>query len=107
MKITPNELNSVSKYQSLITPNKSIEEKEETKETKGSSFADTMNGFLHEVNKMQNDSSEMTESFIKGEDVNLHDVMIAGQKAKTTFQLLIELRNKGLDLYREIQRMQV
>ena len=104
MKIIPNELNSVSKYQSLITPNKSIEAKEESQET---SFSSTMNNFLQEVNKTQNDASDMTERFIKGEDIDLHDVMIASQKAKTTFQLLIELRNKGLDLYREIQRMQV
>lgn len=49
----------------------------------------------------------MTERLIKGEPVELHDVMIASQKARTAFQLLLELRNKGLDLYREVNRMQV
>jgi flagellar hook-basal body complex protein FliE len=39
--------------------------------------------------------------------VDIHDVMIAAQKSKTAFQLLMELRNKGLDLYREVLRMQI
>jgi len=49
----------------------------------------------------------MTESFIKGEPVDIHDVMITVEKAKTSFELLMELRNKGLDLYREVLRMQI
>lgn len=49
----------------------------------------------------------MSERFIKGEAVDLHDVMIAAEKAKTSFQLLMEMRNKALDLYREAMRIQV
>ena len=33
--------------------------------------------------------------------------MITAEKAKTSFELLMELRNKGLDLYREVMRIQV
>jgi flagellar hook-basal body complex protein FliE len=70
-------------------------------------FADTVKQFIDDVNKMQIDSSEQTERLIKGEPVDIHDVMITAQKARTSFQLLMELRNKGLDLYREVMRMQV
>jgi flagellar hook-basal body complex protein FliE len=44
---------------------------------------------------------------VVGEEVDLHEVMIAVEKAKTSFDLLMEIRNKTIDAYREIMRMQV
>jgi len=44
---------------------------------------------------------------VGGEAVDLHEVMVAVEKAKTSFDLLMEIRNKALDAYREIMRMQV
>ncbi|MBP7215022.1 MAG: flagellar hook-basal body complex protein FliE [Candidatus Kapabacteria bacterium] len=70
-------------------------------------FADALRGFVGDVNNQQIESKNMTESFIKGEPVDIHDVMITVEKAKTSFELLMELRNKGLDLYREVLRMQI
>jgi len=70
-------------------------------------FSDTLNGFIKDVDSLQKESATMTEKFIKGEPVDIHDVMISAEKAKTSFQLLMEVRNKFLDLYREVLRMQV
>lgn len=70
------------------------------------SFGSFVKEIITDVNEAQVDSYDMTDAFIKGEPVELHDVMIAANKAKTSFQLLVELRNKGLDLYREVMRMQ-
>ncbi len=70
-------------------------------------FSSTLGGLMEEVNNLQLDSKDMTERFIKGEPVDLHDVMISAEKAKTGFQLLMEMRNKFLDLYKEVSRMQV
>ncbi len=70
-------------------------------------FSDTLNDFMGDINRLQVESAESTEKLIKGEPVDIHDVMISSQKARTSFQLLMELRNKGLDLYREVLRMQV
>lgn len=72
----------------------------------GSGFAETLKGFIGEVNSLQKESAQKSESFIRGEPIELHDVMIASNKASTSFQLLLELRNKGVDLYREVSRMQ-
>jgi flagellar hook-basal body complex protein FliE len=47
----------------------------------------------------------MTKDFIMGKDVELHEVMIAGEKAKTTLELLMEIRNKAVDMYKELIRM--
>ncbi|HRS01636.1 MAG TPA: flagellar hook-basal body complex protein FliE [Bacteroidota bacterium] len=70
-------------------------------------FTDALKGFVADVNNQQIESKNATESFIKGEPVDIHDVMITVEKAKTSFELLMELRNKGLDLYREVLRMQI
>ena len=76
-------------------------------ESDGPSFTNTLKEFISDVNALQKDSAKQTERLIKGEPVDIHDVMIATEKAKTSFELLLELRNKALDLYREVTRMQV
>ncbi len=73
----------------------------------GETFADTLKEFAGDVNAQQVESGDATERMIKGEPIDIHDVMIAAEKAKTSFQLLLELRNKALDLYREVIRIQV
>ena len=63
--------------------------------------------FVKDVNKDQMTSKAKTADFIQGEnDVELHEVMVAGQKAKTSLEMLMQVRNKALDMYREITRMQ-
>jgi len=70
------------------------------------SFAAFIKEIVSDTNEMQIDAGTKTDMFIKGDPIDIHDVMIASNKAKTSFQLLLELRNKGLDLYREVSRMQ-
>lgn len=76
-------------------------------ELKQESFVDSLKGFIGEVNESQMESADNTAKFVKGEPIDLHDVMISAEKAKTTFQLLLELRNKSLDTYRELIRIQI
>jgi flagellar hook-basal body complex protein FliE len=71
------------------------------------SFAETLMGFVGDVQQLNEESSTLTKQMIQGEQVDLHDVMIASEKAKTSMNLLLELRNKGLDLYRELIRTPV
>jgi flagellar hook-basal body complex protein FliE len=80
---------------------------EEPKETRTNNFTDTLGEFVRDVNALQKESGDMTEKMLKGEPVDIHDVMIASEKAKTSFQLLVEMRNKFVDMYHEILRMQV
>lgn len=70
-------------------------------------FTNTLKEFVSDVNTYQQESASIEEKFIKGEPVDLHDVMISAEKAKTTFQLLSEIRNKFMDLYQVVSRMQV
>jgi len=77
------------------------------KSPKEETFSDSLKELIQDVNSLQKDSTNLTEKMIKGEPVDLHDVMIASEKAKTGFQLLLEIRNKFLDMYQEVSRMQV
>lgn len=70
-------------------------------------FTDTVKEFINDVNTFQINSADLNEKLIKDEPVDLHNVMISAEKAKTSFQLLIEIRNKFLDMYQTINRMQV
>jgi flagellar hook-basal body complex protein FliE len=62
---------------------------------------------IGDVNKAQMDASKSTQSFVNGDGIEIHDVMIAGEKAKTSLQLLMEIRNKTVDMYRELTRMSI
>ncbi|GAB4364500.1 MAG: flagellar hook-basal body complex protein FliE [Calditrichia bacterium] len=71
------------------------------------SFKDTLSQFLHNVNEMQGEAKEATEAFLRGDITDLHQVTIAAQKARLSLELLLEIRNKMMDSYQEIMRMQI
>ena len=69
-------------------------------------FGNILTDFIGDVNKSSLNASKLTDDFINGKDIQLHKVMIAGEKAKTNLELLIEIRNKTVDMYKELTRMQ-
>lgn len=71
------------------------------------SFSETLTQAIQDVNSLHTEAGKAVEKMVSGEAVDLHEVMIAVEKAKTSFELLMEVRNKTLDMYREIMRMQV
>lgn len=76
-------------------------------ETASSSFADMLQGKLDEVNNAQLNSDSVTESFIKGEGPDIHEVMLAGEEAKMSMELAVQIRNKFVEAYQELNRTQV
>jgi flagellar hook-basal body complex protein FliE len=70
-------------------------------------FENVLTDFIGSVNQDQINSNTITKDFILGGDVELHEVMIAGEKAKTSLELLMEIRNKSIDMYKELTRMQI
>ncbi|MBN6887160.1 flagellar hook-basal body complex protein FliE [Cytobacillus horneckiae] len=71
------------------------------------SFAEYLKNSIETVNDAQIKSDQMTEKLARGENVDLHDVMIASQKASVSVQLTMEVRNKAVEAYQEVMRMQV
>ena len=71
------------------------------------SFSSFLKDSIEKVNETQIQSDLLTEKLALGQDVDLHEVMIASQKANVTLQLTLEIRNKAVEAYQEMMRMQV
>ncbi|MFH1844476.1 MAG: flagellar hook-basal body complex protein FliE [bacterium] len=72
-----------------------------------SSFADTLRNAVDEVNELSAHRQRMVEGMISGEVTEVHDVMMASEEASLAFELMLEIRNKLLDAYKEVMRMSV
>ncbi|MFP6722038.1 MAG: flagellar hook-basal body complex protein FliE [Candidatus Poribacteria bacterium] len=73
----------------------------------GVSFKKLLQNNLNKVNEMQLLSHQESIKFATGESDNLHELMITLEEAKLALQLAVEIRNKILDAYQEILRMQI
>ena len=62
---------------------------------------------ISDTNALQVQSDVMTEKLVRGEDVDLHNVMITAQKASISLNATMEVRNKVIEAYQEIMRMPV
>ncbi|NMA91282.1 MAG: flagellar hook-basal body complex protein FliE [Amphibacillus sp.] len=62
---------------------------------------------LNQLNQTQIESAQKTEMLVNGEIDQLHDVMIAAQKASLSMSLAVEVQSKVIDAYNEIMRMQI
>jgi len=70
-------------------------------------FKDILFDALNNVNTLEQESAKMTEDFIAGRTDDIHSVLIAAEKASISLQFIMEVRNKVLDAYQEIMRMQI
>ncbi|MBA4252235.1 MAG: flagellar hook-basal body complex protein FliE [Chlorobiaceae bacterium] len=70
-------------------------------------FNNVFTELVDSVKTSQAESSQLLQEYASGGPVELHEVLIAGAKSKTNFELLMEIRNKGIDMYRELIRMPV
>ncbi|MGM0600529.1 MAG: flagellar hook-basal body complex protein FliE [Candidatus Rifleibacteriota bacterium] len=68
-------------------------------------FLDSFQTAIGEVDQLGKTSEKLTQDAVLGRVDNLHDVMIAAEKAKTAMNLTIEVRGKALEAYKEIMRM--
>lgn len=70
-------------------------------------FGSLLSGLVQDVNQKQNVATEAVKGLIGGENVSLHQAVIAMEEANVSFQLMVEVRNKVLDAYQELMRMQM
>jgi flagellar hook-basal body complex protein FliE len=84
-----------------------IDTPESTDNSSGLSFADTLKEKLDEVNNQQVAGDTATEAFIKGDNVDVDQVMIAASEAQQSLQMAVQVRNKLVDAFQEINRMQL
>jgi flagellar hook-basal body complex protein FliE len=70
-------------------------------------FADMLSNALKQVNELQGSSDQEINRILAGDMNDVHSAMIAIQKAGLSFQMLMQVRNKLVEAYQEVMRMQV
>jgi flagellar hook-basal body complex protein FliE len=73
----------------------------------GESFAHVLGRMVEEVNARQGAANDAVAALQSGQNVSLHQAVISMEEANVSFQLMVEVRNKLLDSYQELMRMQV
>ena len=73
----------------------------------GGGFGETIKSALSGVNDLQTKADGIASKLAVGDPVEIHDAMIAMQKASMALQFTVQVRNKVVEAYQEIMRMQV
>lgn len=71
------------------------------------SFADTLQDAITQVNSLQKSADRSAQDLATGRTDNVADVMIAVEKADIALKMMVQVRNKIIDAYQEIMKMQV
>lgn len=81
----------------------------DTQSTAGSTadFGSILKDKLNEVNYQQLNADSLTTQFIQGGDVSVDQVMLGAEEAKMSLQMAVQIRNKLVDAYQEISKIQV
>lgn len=70
-------------------------------------FGQMLQNALSQLSQKENAANEVTTRLAAGEDIELHQVMLTMQEADMAFQLAMQVRNKLVEAYQEVMRMQV
>jgi flagellar hook-basal body complex protein FliE len=76
-------------------------------EKKGTSFSEVLKDSISKVGELEKEANQQTEKLVKMEGQDIHNTMIAVEKADLSFQLMMQIRNKIITAYEEIMRIQV
>lgn len=71
------------------------------------SFGQILQEHLAQVNELEEVSDSLMEDYAVGKPVELHNVIIAHEKADLAMELTMQLRNKGIAAYQEVWRMSI
>jgi flagellar hook-basal body complex protein FliE len=98
---------NINAYIQNIKVHNELQKNDLVGEVKGNSFLDTLKEKLDEVNDKQIEADNLTQKFIKGEEEDIHKVMLSTEEAKLSLELAVQIRNKLVDAYGEFNRMQI
>ncbi|OWV39142.1 flagellar hook-basal body complex protein FliE [Bacillus spizizenii] len=105
-------INAISPFQVQNTQNtqnatNQVNNSQKTDSSNQTSFSELLKNSISSLNESQVASDNMTNALAAGIDVNLDEVMIAAQKASISLTAATEFRNKAVEAYQEIMRMQM
>jgi flagellar hook-basal body complex protein FliE len=77
------------------------------KPSRGSEFENVLTGVIGEVKVTRGEAERQLASWMNGEQTDIHQVATSIQKAELTFEMALEVRNKMMQAYQEVMRMQI
>lgn len=80
---------------------------EKTQTQDGNSFLELVEKSMEKVNQYQVQADQAVRELVAGRTKNIHESMLAIERADLSLKLMVQTRNKILDAYREIMRMQM
>jgi flagellar hook-basal body complex protein FliE len=89
-----------------VTPTAYVQTVQAPAATDGSAFAAQLSGAVTNLQQLQNTSNDLAVKAVTGNLDDIHDATIAATRAQVTLELASTLRNKGVDAFNEIMRMQ-
>ncbi len=93
---------------SIDTHLKSLFSETSTQNNTGNTgFAEMLSDAVAQTNKAQLNADSSAVALQTGKAENLHEVMLSMEEADISMRLLVQMRNKALDAYQEVMRMQV
>ncbi len=104
--MTDPRINALQQIQQLANTSKKVENVKSNANSE-ISFKEMMKQYLNDANNLQIKADADIQRIIAGEDIDPHSVMVAVEKANLSFELVMEIRNKMLEAYREIMKTQV
>ncbi|MDU0074379.1 MULTISPECIES: flagellar hook-basal body complex protein FliE [Bacillus] len=102
--ITPFQLQQTQNTQNITNQ---LNQTQKTDSSNQTSFSELLKNSIDSLNESQVKSDQITNELAAGKDVNLDEVMIAAQKANISLTAATEFRNKAVEAYQEIMRMQM
>jgi len=79
----------------------------QTQHTPSSGFSDALRHAVNDVDSLQQNADKAIRNIQTGNTGNLHEAMIALEKADISFRTMLQVRNKLIEAYQEIMRLQV
>ena len=73
----------------------------------GGQFQDALQAAIASVENASSNAGELMKGFLNGETEDLHTVALASQRASLQFEMFLQVRNKVVQAYQEVMRMQL
>lgn len=84
-----------------------VDPKNNPNEVPGTTFSDILRNSVEKVNELQTQANTSIHELVAGRTKNIHETLLTIERADNSLKLMMQVRNKILDAYREIMRMQV
>ena len=98
-------MNDITIQNDLKSPTSATFGGKPPQQTNAVSFGQMLKGSLDQVNRLQQDADESINDLAVGKNTDIHQTMVAVEKASVSFELLMQIRNKVIAAYERVMRM--